>query len=1483
MLLFILCRINIYTVMTIKTFLIAILSIFCITISSAQSFVWHQLPKNALSKNASKQYIQPNQFLAYSLDFDAFYAQNKGSNLQVIEIPDTDGKLITYNLVSTPVFSPELAAKYPGYSSYTGRDLSDSKTLKLSISPYGVHAMILPDEGENYYIDPYTLHDPYQYIVYKKADLKAEKKPFTCGLLSYGPHRESYEAQPSMATKPQQQQRFGDCTKRTYRLALACTGEYAQFHGGTIEKVLAAYNVSMTRVNGVYERDFNLTMVLVPNTDKLIFLNASTDPYTNSNGGSMLNQNQSTCDSRIGSANYDIGHVFSTGGGGIASLQSPCTSDKAQGVTGQNAPVGDPFDIDYVAHEMGHQFGAEHTQNNDCQRSGDSSMEPGSASTIMGYAGICPPNVQNNSDPHFHGISMEQISDFITRGVGKTCAQNSEIVNTAPSVTTSKTTYTTPTGTGIYLTAIAQDADGDKLTYCWEQMNPQVSTQPPSGNNTQGPNFRSVNPKTSPIRYMPDLERRYPTWEVLPAVARTMKFRCSVRDNNPNGGCTDFVDINVVWHKTSTPFTVTNPNLASVSWLAGTTQTITWDVASTNITPINTSHVDIFLSIDGGKNYDITLATNVENDGSHEIITPSTPSNLCRVMVRARENIFFDVSNANFKITTTFSISSDSTQFSICSENSKTLNLKLTKVDPANQSITLSTVGLPTGILASFDPPTVNLPNNTNLSLTGFNALAPGSYKFDIIAAGSGTEKITLPITFTRFFNTSSPVENISPNNGADGINNQMISFTWKPVDGAKNYTLEVSSNPSFSFLDIAVTTTSPTYNGSLSSGKIYFWRVRANTPCFNNSFGLTSSFRTIGSNNQTAILLNQNALYVQNGGTGSIDDSKISILTPQAMNTFVIPTSLPDYGDLKIDGVIVDNLSSSISYEDLIAGKLTYTHRGGPQTLDFFKFDIIDDKGRWLPNQLFNINIHGTALTIDPQITRPILCFGSKAEITVNVYGGSGNYSYSIDNGQSFQMSNIFTNITEGQYTIVARDDMGNQSFKIIEIANVPEIQGAVTVDKYDIILSFAGGIGNLSYAIDIMNYIAEPKFSDPGNGNYTIYIKDENGCIVTRTATIDIPVLTLSSDITTNIVCAGQKATIDNIALGGIPPYKFRVNNGTLQGNPQFSLNAGRYLFEAVDSGNKVVVSDSVFTTTPSPIMQSIEIKQLKVTLKASGGMPPYTYSIDGNVFGPDSVFVFPSNGGFKTYIKDSKLCQRTFNITINSLVGAVTTIKNPTCYGKNDGSIRLIADGGSAPFQYSFQGGAFGTTREWKELPAGQYAYTVTDNRKDTIRGMITLTQPDSIKINVFRTDNNVLIEASGGTPPYTYNVDNGAFGSNNAFTFISAGNYTLGVKDKNGCVNATIINITSTEDNPIKKNSYIFPNPNAGTFTIESPILLHDDVKIECFDIMGRIIHTTHSDINTTSKILNILDPIPGQYILKLTSEKSIVELKIIITK
>jgi hypothetical protein len=479
---------------------------------------------------------------------------------------------------------------------------------------------------------------------------------------------------PAALATPVDAQRVVGTELRTYRLALAADGEYSQFHGGTVPLVHNALVVAVNRVTGVYERELSIRLQLVANNDGLIFLNPATDPYNNSNPSQLLTQNQTTIDGVIGNANYDIGHVFSTGGGGLAGLAVVGrTGQKARGETGLGNPIGDAFYIDYVAHEMGHQFGGNHSFNGtqgSCAGNANAStaMEPGSGTTIMAYAGICgADDLQLHSDDYFHAISFDEIAAYTTTPGSPGNLGAAPSGNAAPTVSVNGGPFTIPIRTPFALSATGADANGDALSYAWEQYDGGALRTLNAASKPTGVLFRSFAPVTTPTRVFPSmgsvlanstnansgtcpaLPGGLDCWaEFLPAVGRTMNFRVTVRDNHAGSGGVNSANV-VVTAAGSAPFLVTSPNMP-VSLPGGSSQAIAWNVAATNAAPIGTTNVDIMLSTDGGATFPTTLVANTPNDGSQSVSLPSLSTTQARIKIAAVGNIFFDVSDANFTI-----------------------------------------------------------------------------------------------------------------------------------------------------------------------------------------------------------------------------------------------------------------------------------------------------------------------------------------------------------------------------------------------------------------------------------------------------------------------------------------------------------------------------------------------------------------------------------------------------------------------------------------------------------------------------------------------------------------------------------------------------------------------------------------------------------------------------------------------------------------
>lgn len=645
-------------------FFILFLLGFC-PLTQAQSKLWRVLPNDFRYEGVAPN-LQVERYRSFQIDEQVLQeflqaCTQAPQQAQIISLPSPEGTFREFRIWESPMMEPELALKYPFIKTYTAEAVSNRQvTAKIDYTLFGFHAYVFDPSG-NYLIDPYTSRPSGHYLAYYRSDYHpTNREKMICELAS---SEQGKEANPYAVDGLN----YGTVQK-TYRLALAADSEYCAAvapYGPTKPLVLSKMVTTMNRVNGIYERELAVTMVLVANTDNLIFLTNS--PYSNNNGGMMLGENQSTVDNIIGTANYDIGHVFSTGGGGIASRASVCrASKKANGVTGSASPYGDAFDVDYVSHEMGHQFGANHTFNaftGSCYMNGVASRayEPGSGTTIMAYAGICGSgnDYQAHSDPYFHSASLEEITDYITLpNTGGTCPSTSNSANTNASIPAFAASYSIPYKTPFELIGPqASDATADTISYSWEERDLGDFKSNLSNTHLAGPLFRCYRPSASTTRVFPALKwltigaNSMIRGEKLPDTARTLVFRYTERDVYQGWGAFNFSDdavtLNVV--NTGIPFEVTAPTTGAI-WQGGGRANITWNVAQTDLTPIGAATVDIYLSTDGGYTFPTLLRAAALNNGKASVMIPNINTGTARIKVKGSGNVFFNINEGEFSI-----------------------------------------------------------------------------------------------------------------------------------------------------------------------------------------------------------------------------------------------------------------------------------------------------------------------------------------------------------------------------------------------------------------------------------------------------------------------------------------------------------------------------------------------------------------------------------------------------------------------------------------------------------------------------------------------------------------------------------------------------------------------------------------------------------------------------------------------------------------
>lgn len=803
----------------------------------------------------------PTRRAAY-FDFDvhSFRQEVKSDNgrqVPTIVLPLPDGSFEEFQVKESQVMSPKLAAKFPNIRTYTGVSTKNGySSVRFDISPKGFHAMLFTPDG-TVYIDPVNRQNDRDYQSYYKRDfLSGHKEAFQEKELFS--KDETVASQINLLRSQGTSSRSSGSELRTYRMAVAATGEYTTFHGGTVEGALAAIVTTMNRVNGIYEREVSIRMVLVDNTDELIFTDAATDGFSNSDAEAFIDEVQVKIDEIIGDADYDIGHGVSTGGGGLAGT-GPCISGrKASGITGSSQPIGDPYDVDFVAHEIGHQFSAAHTFNGSSgscttNRSASSAYEPGSGTTIMAYAGICSgQNVQSNSDAYFHTQSFDQIIAYSTVNQGNTCAVVTNTGNNAPTVEAGEGGFTIPISTPFKLDGSATDPDGDDLTYSWEQfdLGPAGAPESPTGN---APLFRSFAPVEESHRFFPqinDLVNNDNTMgEVLPLYSRDMTFRLTARDNKAGGGGVGYDQMNFHVTDKAGPFEVSSPN-TNVTLDVLTTYTITWDVANTNIAPVSCQKVNILLSTDGGLTFPTILISNTNNDGEVVVLIPSIPTSEARIKVEAVDNIFFDISDVNFSISAPteddFSIFLDAEVLEVCSPDNAVYNIKVSEIGEFSTPVTLSVSGLADEYEAVFDTNPVVPGNDVTLTISNI-ASESGTFSLEVMGTAEGKDHIQ-HINLIVLDGAPDKVSLQAPSDGAVGVLLLPV-LTWDTIVGASSYDVQLSTD--IDFLNIieeknVVNEVNYLVASKLNGSSQYFWRIKAITFCGIGDYSEVNSFNTL-------------------------------------------------------------------------------------------------------------------------------------------------------------------------------------------------------------------------------------------------------------------------------------------------------------------------------------------------------------------------------------------------------------------------------------------------------------------------------------------------------------------------------------------------------------------------------------------------------------------------------------------------------------
>ncbi len=471
---------------------------------------------------------------------------------------------------------------------------------------------------------------------------------------------------------------------------------------------------------------------------------------------------------------------------------------------------------------------------------------------------------------------------------------------------------------------------------------------------------------------------------------------------------------------------------------------------------------------------------------------------------------------------------------------------------------------------------------------------------------------------------------------------------------------------------------------------------------------------------------------------------------------------------------------------------------------------------------------IKDTTLTItQPTLLKPsasvtnILCnSASTGAATIGATGGTPGYTYAVGSG-AYGSSGSFTGLTAGTYTFHVKDANGCISDTVLTITQPTPL--AVTAVATNVLcnggtsatvtVTASGGTPGYTYAFDANAYNGSNVLTGLNAGIHTIHTKDANGCIKDTNITITEPTKLIMGYTAVQPLCFNDaNGSITISASGGTTPYQYSIGSFAFSGTTNYSsLSAGTYVLHIKDANN--CTKDSTITLgQPAALAMSLSISNVlcnggssaSVTMTASGGTPAYTYAIDAGAFSASATLSGLSAGSHTVHLKDANGCTKdsTINISQPAKLNLTYTVTQPLCFGAANGAITITGIGGTTPYSFALNGGAFGSSGTFTGLSAGVDTLHIKDANGCAKDSIITLSQPTGLALTATKADvlcnggtsGTVTVTANGGVSPYTYAFDLNAFGSSNVLTGLAAGVHTIHLKDANGCLKDTNITIT-----------------------------------------------------------------------------------------